>query len=126
MVKTFDTIRRGFQLYENIIDELFGYLENCKYFINRVFFKKEICSKYTTEHTKCNTKKNQRCHSESYLANNMLYKNQTIKIRHSCNMWRITKSVISVITIIQIGFGCLHAVSTYFQCWFGVAAGSVF
>ncbi|GFS53355.1 uncharacterized protein TNCV_1327121 [Trichonephila clavipes] len=56
--------------------------------------------KYTAGLTKCNTKKDQRYHSEIYLAENMFYKDQTIKITVSCDVWMMTKSVVSVAVIV--------------------------
>ncbi|GFX51891.1 uncharacterized protein TNCV_3063091 [Trichonephila clavipes] len=50
----------------------------------------------TAGRTKCNTKKDQRYHSEIHLADNMLYKDQMIKITASCNVWMMIKSVVSV------------------------------
>ncbi|PRD34972.1 UNVERIFIED_CONTAM: hypothetical protein NCL1_12936 [Trichonephila clavipes] len=55
---------------------------------------------YTAGHTKCNTKKDQKYHSEIYLADNMLYKDQMMKITASCDVWMTTKSVVSVASIV--------------------------
>ncbi|GFS64922.1 uncharacterized protein TNCV_1584231 [Trichonephila clavipes] len=43
--------------------------------------------------------------SKIYLADNMLYKDQTIKITASCDVW-MTKSIVSVATI--VGYNCCH------------------
>ncbi|GFW18121.1 hypothetical protein TNCV_4006611 [Trichonephila clavipes] len=53
--------------------------------------------KYTAGHTKCNTKKDQRYHSEIYLADNMFYKDQTIEITASCDVKMMKKLVVSVV-----------------------------
>ncbi|GFV85222.1 DUF5641 domain-containing protein [Trichonephila clavipes] len=50
----------------------------------------------TLGHEKCNSKKYQRYRSEIYLADNMLCKDQKIKITASCDVWMMTKSVINV------------------------------
>ncbi|GFU90285.1 uncharacterized protein TNCV_2717431 [Trichonephila clavipes] len=55
---------------------------------------------YTVDHTKFNTKKKQRYHSEFFLADNTVYKHQTIKITDSCDVWMMTKSVFRVATIV--------------------------
>ncbi|GFX01206.1 transposable element Tcb1 transposase [Trichonephila clavipes] len=41
-----------------------------------------------------------------YLADNMLYKDETIKITISCNVWMMTKSVVSVAAI--VGYNHCH------------------
>ncbi|GFV03672.1 uncharacterized protein TNCV_1876201 [Trichonephila clavipes] len=61
---------------------------------------------YTIGHTKRNTKKDQRYHSEIYLADNILYENQTIKITASYDVWMMTKSVVSVTPI--VGYNHCH------------------
>ncbi|GFY09552.1 uncharacterized protein TNCV_4322301 [Trichonephila clavipes] len=98
---------------------------------------------YTAGQAKGNTKEDQRYHSEIYLAHNVLYKDQTIKITASCDVWMMTKSVVCVATIVgynrchtprhsikkaldvSLGFGSLHVASTYCQSSSGVAAGGV-
>ncbi|GFV96176.1 uncharacterized protein TNCV_1871361 [Trichonephila clavipes] len=45
-------------------------------------------------------------HSEIYLADNMLYKDQTIKITASCDMWMMTKSEVSLSAI--VGYNRCH------------------
>ncbi|GFT29008.1 hypothetical protein TNCV_3586591 [Trichonephila clavipes] len=99
-------------------------------------------SKYTTGHKKCNTKKDQKYHSEIYLADNMLYKDGTIKITASCGVCMMTKSVVSVATIVampaaprlgieskrpwMLPWGtAIHAASTYLQSGSGVVVGGV-
>ncbi|GFX33371.1 uncharacterized protein TNCV_812331 [Trichonephila clavipes] len=57
-------------------------------------------------HTACYTKKDQSYHSEIYLADNMLYKDQTIKITASCDVWMMTKSVASIDAI--VGYNHCH------------------
>ncbi|GFY23869.1 uncharacterized protein TNCV_3536631 [Trichonephila clavipes] len=43
---------------------------------------------------------------EIYLTDNILHKNQTIEITASCDVWMMTKSVISVTTI--VGYNYCH------------------
>ncbi|GFT74167.1 hypothetical protein TNCV_2717061 [Trichonephila clavipes] len=69
-----------------------------------------------------NTKTEQRYHSEIYLVDNMLYKDQTFKIPALCDVWMMKKSVASVAVIvgynpcppprprIKRGFGCILGV----------------
>ncbi|GFW51734.1 uncharacterized protein TNCV_1186661 [Trichonephila clavipes] len=56
---------------------------------------------YNDGHTKFNTKKDQSFHSEIFLASNMLYNHQTVKITSSCDVWMMTKSVVSVNAIVD-------------------------
>ncbi|GFU42387.1 uncharacterized protein TNCV_4555281 [Trichonephila clavipes] len=90
-------------------------------------------STYTAGHAKCKTKQNQRYNSEMYSSDNMLYKDQMIKITASCDVWMMTKSVVSVANFagynrchtprhrikealdISLGYSSLHAASTYCQ-----------
>ncbi|GFT74172.1 uncharacterized protein TNCV_5027041 [Trichonephila clavipes] len=46
------------------------------------------------------TKTEQRYHSEIYLVDNMLYKDQTIKIPALCDVWMMKKSVASAAVIV--------------------------
>ncbi|GFX02504.1 uncharacterized protein TNCV_727581 [Trichonephila clavipes] len=48
----------------------------------------------------------QRYHSEIYLADNILYKDQTIKITATCDVWMMTKSVVSAAAI--VGYNRCH------------------
>ncbi|GFW36674.1 uncharacterized protein TNCV_1956741 [Trichonephila clavipes] len=45
-------------------------------------------------------------YSENYLADNMLYKDQTITVTASCDLWMMTESVVSVDVI--IGYNWCH------------------
>ncbi|GFW78875.1 uncharacterized protein TNCV_2058961 [Trichonephila clavipes] len=40
-------------------------------------------------------------HSEIYLADNTLFKDQTIKITASCDVWMMPKSVVNVAAIVR-------------------------
>ncbi|GFV53798.1 uncharacterized protein TNCV_1592211 [Trichonephila clavipes] len=62
--------------------------------------------KYTAGITKCNTQKYQRYHSEVYLDENRLYKDQTIKITASCDVWRRTKLAVRGAAI--VGYNHFH------------------
>ncbi|PRD23139.1 UNVERIFIED_CONTAM: hypothetical protein NCL1_47226 [Trichonephila clavipes] len=61
---------------------------------------------YIASHTKCNTKKDQRYHSEIFLADNMLYKDQAIEISASCDMWIMINLVVSEDAI--VGYNRCH------------------
>ncbi|GFX78027.1 uncharacterized protein TNCV_971811 [Trichonephila clavipes] len=81
-----------------------------KVYVNEVCkkVKKKNCTWvcYTAGHTKRSIKKDQRYHSELYLPDNMLFKDQTIEITASCDVWMMTISVVSVASI--VGYNRCH------------------
>ncbi|GFU72135.1 uncharacterized protein TNCV_3049951 [Trichonephila clavipes] len=55
------------------------------------------CLAWTSQNA---TPRRVRYYSEIYLADNMLYKGQTVQMTASCDVWMMTKSVVSVAAIV--------------------------